>query len=157
MLKFIASLSLAALLSFSPAFADEAYMPQPAPKCINPGEVIGTTHVLPVLTLIDKAKVADFIKKSVDFMASPANSAAEPVKPEDNLFVRLKGIDQFMFFTRRDGLITYVAFVEGCAKLSGNMNPELLGTLIGEDKPTPEQKNFSSGPKVSHPADDGKI
>lgn len=157
MLKFIASLSLVALLSLSPAFAHEDQGPAAAPKrCDPPAKVLETIPAKPISQISKPEDIAAFVAGYNAYVA--ANGGPPNI---------IRGsVELVILFPRPDQAILYVTFTNGCAHTMGSFALDAVDTIIKppapEPTPTPptkEQKNFTSGPKVGHPMspDDGKI
>lgn len=155
MLKFIASLSLAALLSLSPAFAHEDG-PTAAPKTCHPSaEVLKTIPLKPISQISKPEDVATYVANFNDYIGK--NGGPKAILGND--------VDQVIIFPRNvPDSVMYVTFTGGCAKTMGTFPVEILDDLAGVKKPAPPaapvpQFQSDPGPKVGHPMspDDGKI
>jgi hypothetical protein len=124
-LKLLATMSLAALLSLSPALAQT-----PAKKCVAPDEVTSSLPLPLLFRIDDKAKLADFVKRTIETMAL-ADNVFGTVKPEDNPIAKLT-LSSVLFFARPDHFISFVVFENGCAKGSGLLTPESFKETFGE-------------------------
>lgn len=167
MLKFIASLSLAALLSLSPALAHEGHEDGTGSvskaKCYTPEATLNRFPAKPISQISKPADVSEFVANFNSYVARNGGPAAI-LEGENDLII---------LWPRPDNAIEYVTFVKGCAKVMGSFPLDVVDQIVSgkappaapfDQKPTTapltkEQKEFSSAPRMKNPAvaDDGKI
>lgn len=151
-MKLLASMSLAALLSLSPALAAKLAKPPAVAKsvCMTPEKLLKEAP--------SQFKLVRRIEG--DDLAKIAKVAKGDMIDTDLIMVFSTPIPRF---------VAVQIFNKGCHVGRGLLPADALNEVLDgkspeptdtpADKPTKEQKNFSAAPKVGHPMspDDGRI